>query len=254
MMKWIKTLAFGSMVALGASACDGAGTEPDPIDEASLRADVALVAADGLFEDLSVMLSPGALSIAGAGPEMASSDGQGSYGFTKKVTFYGEGGAVQEAYHPLHTAYIEVDWDFERSAEHTFWSAEIKRSRDMTVTGLLGEETERTWNGEADADVFRSRHPEEGNTKTYDMEMEATHTDVVRGVPRADNPYPLSGTITRHVHVVVKEGDEVIGERDVTATVTFNGTQFVTLNVDGDEFEVDLAERGIKRKMKRKGG
>lgn len=253
MKKWIRTLALGSIVALGAGACDDAGTEPDGIDEAALRADVALVAADGVFEDLSVMLAPTSLSLAGSGPDLVSYGGEGSYTFSKEVTFFAEDGTIQDEYDGLLTASINVVWALEGTRDHTFWSAEIERNRDMTITGLLGEETERTWNGDADADVFRSRHKDDA-TRTYDMEMEATHTDVVRRVPRADNPWPLSGTITRHVHVIVMEGDEVIGERDVTATVTFNGSQFVIMNVDGDEFEVDLAERGVKSKMRRKGG
>lgn len=254
MKRWIRTFAFGSLAALGAAACDDGGTEPSLIDEATLRADVALVAADGMFEDLSVMLDPGVLALAGTGPELVSTGGQGNYAFTKDVTFFGEDGSVQDGYDPLLTGSINVVWTFERSAEHTFWSAEITRNRNMTVTGLLGEETQRTWNGTADADVFRSRHPDDGTTRTYDMEMEAVHTDVVKGVPRAANPYPLSGTISRHVHVVVKMGDEIVGERDVTAVISFNGTQFATMTVDGDTFEIDLAERGVKQKMQRKGG
>ena len=253
MKKWIRTLAFGSMVALGAGACDDAGTEPDLIDEAALRADVALVAADGVFEDLSVMLAPTFLSMAGAGPDLVSYGGEGNYTFSKDVTFFADDGTEQEKYDALLTASINVVWSMERSREHTFWSAEIERNRDMTITGLLGEETERTWNGEADADVFRSRHNDE-RTRTYDMEMEANHNDVVRGVPRADNPWPLSGTIARDIHVIVMEGEEVIGERDISAIVTFNGTQFVIMNVDGDEFEIDLADRGVKNKMQRRGG
>ena len=57
MKKWIKTLAIGCIVALGAAACDDAGTEPDPIDDAALRANVALVAADGVFQDHGQMVT-----------------------------------------------------------------------------------------------------------------------------------------------------------------------------------------------------
>jgi hypothetical protein len=252
MKTWIRTLALGSIVALGAAACDDAGTEPDLIDEDALRADVALVAADGLFNDLAVMLDPFTLSLPGSGPEFAPTDGSGRYAFTRNVTFF-EDDVPKDSYDPLFTDSIRVEWEFEREAEHSFWSADIERSRDMMVTGLEGEETQRTWNGESEADIFRSRH-EDDITRTYDMQMAANHTDVVRGVPRIDNPWPLGGTITRNVHVLVMEGDEVIGERDVTATVTFNGTQFVILNVDGDEFEVDLAQRGVNGRMGNRGG
>ena len=252
MKKWIRTLALGSIVALGAAACEDVGTEPDAVDEAALRADVALVAADGMFQDLLAMQDPVFLAMAGA--SLVSMDGEGSYSFSKQVTFRAEDGSEQDAYDPLLTASIHVIWAFQRSAEHDFWSANIVRNRDMTVTGLLDEETERTWNGTGDADIFRSRHPDGEVTRTYDMEMEATHTDVVRGVPRADNPYPLSGTITRQVHVVVMEGEEVVGERDVTAIITFNGTQFASMLVDGETFEIDLADRGVRCGMRRCNG
>jgi hypothetical protein len=252
MKNWIRILTLGSIVVLGAAACDDTGTAPDLIDDEALRADVALVASDGLFNDLAVMLDPFTLSLVGSGPEFSPTDGSGSYSFTRNVTFF-EDDVAKDSYDPLLTDSIHVEWEFEREAEHTFWSAEIERSRDMMVTGLEGEETQRTWNGEAEADIFRSRHKDEV-TRTYDMEMEATHTDVVKGVPRIDNPWPLGGTITRHVHVIVMEGDEVIGERDVKATVTFNGTQFVILDVDGEEFEIDLSQRGVKGRMGHRGG
>ena len=252
MKNWIRTLTLGSIVALGAAACDDTGTVPDLIDEEALRADVALVAADGLFNDLAVMLDPFTLSLAGSGPEFSPTDGSGRYSFTRNVTFF-EDDVPKDSYDPLLTDSIRVQWAFEREAEHTFWSADIDRSRDMMVTGLEGEETQRTWNGEAEADILRSRHKDEV-TRTYDMKMKATHTDVVKGVPRIDNPWPLSGTITRHVQVTVMEGDEVLGERDVTATVTFNGTQFVGMNVGGEEFEIDLSQRGVNGRMGNRGG
>ena len=123
----------------------------------------------------------------------------------------------------------------------------------MWITGLEGEETERTWNGVGSGDVFKSRHPDDGVTRTYDMETLAEHSDVVRKVPRAENPWPVSGTITRWIHVVVTENGEVIGERDVTSVISFDGSQFATVTVGEDEWQIDLAQRGLKGRLGRQG-
>jgi hypothetical protein len=69
-----------------------------------------------------------------------------------------------------------------------------------------------------------------------------TMEDVVHTVPFEDNPYPLSGTITREMTVTVTTE---AGTRTHTRTViiTFNGTQYPEMTIDGEPFEVDLAAR-----------
>ncbi len=67
-------------------------------------------------------------------------------------------------------------------------------------------------------------------------------------------PSPLSGSITRHFTVVATKDGETVGERDVTAVVTFNGTQFATVTVGTDSWEVDLSQGGLKGAFKRKNG
>ncbi|MFC1662182.1 hypothetical protein ACFL3S_12155 [Gemmatimonadota bacterium] len=251
MKTWIKTLAVGTVLALGLTACDD-GT-PDLIDDAALRADAALVAADAMFQDLAAMQPPTTLGLAGAGPELGPTEGGGSYNWTRNVTFYVDD-VPQDAYDALETDSIHVEWDFSREAEHTFWSADIERHRDMWITGLEGEETERTWNGIGNGEVFKSQHPDDGVERTYNMTTEAEHSDVVRKVPRAENPYPVSGTITRHIHAVVTENGEVVGERDVTTVITFDGTQLATVTVGEDSWTIDLAQRGLRQRFGRKGG
>jgi hypothetical protein len=71
-------------------------------------------------------------------------------------------------------------------------------------------------------------------------------------VPRAENPWPLSGTITRVITVVITNGPNGDVTHERTVVITFNGTQFVTLTVNGEEFELDLAarlsDRGVRRR------
>ena len=84
-------------------------------------------------------------------------------------------------------------------------------------------------------------------TRTYDMSGTLLVEDVVRGVPRADNPWPLSGTITRDLTIEVTNGPN--GDETITRLVvtTFDGTRYATLTVDGAEYQVDLTQRGRDR-------
>jgi hypothetical protein len=253
MKRWLGLMSLGAVAVL-ASGCDDGIGDAEVIDEAAIRADAALVAADAMFEDLVLMQDPPVLALLGAGPELAGAEVAGSHTFSKQVRFFAEGGAEQDRFDPLLTAYIEVVWDLARSAENAFWSASIQRHRDMRVTGLLGVETQRTWNGTGTGVVARSRHPEEGVARTYDMSSDVIIANVVRGVPRVDHPYPLSGTITRHMKVVVTKADEVVAERDVTAVITFNGTKSATVTVGSDKWEVDLSQGRVKGIFRKKGG
>ena len=94
----------------------------------------------------------------------------------------------------------------------------------------------------------------ETGTRSYEMSGTSTIQDLVHGVPREDNPWPLSGTITRQITVEIVNGPD--GDRSVerTATVTFNGTQFVTMTVNGESFEVDLSARSGNHPFQRRRG
>ena len=253
MEMWMRSFAPVLTLVLAASACEDGATDTTTFDEAALRADVALVAADGMFQDLAHMESATFWAGTGFAPEAAGIEFQGNISFNRTVTFLNEAGEEQERYDPISTASIHVVSSFHRIASHSFWSADIKRDRDMMVTGLLNEETQRTWNGTGNSVVSKSRHPQGGALREYDMTGTASIENVVRGVPRFENPYPLSGTITRDIHVI-RTVDGVTVERDIRAVITFNGTQFASMEVDGEVFQVDLAEGGLRQQFKGQNG
>ncbi len=239
-------LALLSTFAL--AACNDANG-PSELDQA-LDEDVALVAADAVLEDLRQMyVSLGSQAASGVSFDVAVPTGN----FSRTVSFFDADGNPQDAYNPLTTASIHVLIEMSGAVERDGWLATIARSRDLTVSGLEGEETERTWNGTSSTEVSRSQHTDENGTRTYEMSGVGTIEDVVRGVPRDENPWPLSGTITRSITVVITNGPDGDVTHERTVVVTFNGTQFATLTVNGEEFELDLAalqrDRAVRRRQ-----
>jgi hypothetical protein len=180
--------------------------------------------------------------------------GDGNLNITHEVTFYGpdvdQDGNLdpQEQYDSLTTEAINYVASIEGTRERTHdgvqFSVTVNRQRDFTVSGLTGEETQRTWNGTGSADVNRTRTSDEKGTRTYDMSSTTMVEDVVILVPRAGT-YPQSGTITRHVTVEVVDGlaDPTTRERDVV--IEFDGTQFATITINGEVFKLDLETREV---------
>ena len=58
------------------------------------------------------------------------------------------------------------------------------------------------------------------------MTGESVTSNVVHAVPKEENPYPLSGTITRDLTVVIVKGPNGDETRTRYVTITFNAMQF----------------------------
>lgn len=256
---------------LGACSDDTTASAPEltELEEAALDHAVATAAAEATVDDVGAMYID---DLTGAtGPTMMGGQGGQGHGQgwhqrfgqgggmgphdqlerERTVTFYDAAGEVMDSYDDELTATVEMSMWVSGSVERGPWSAEIERTRDLTVSGLIGQETERTFNGTGTNDVSRVRVDEENGDWTYTMTSDGTVEDVVVGVPRVDFPWPLSGTITHHVlvEVVNSPRGDFTRERDVT--ITFDGTQYATITVDGETWEVDLADRDGHRPRRR---
>lgn len=246
-MKLARICGLALLATFALAGCNDANG-PSELDQ-DIDEDVAIVAADAVLEDLQQMfISLGSQAASGVSFDVAAPPRN----FSRTVSFFDAEGNEQDAYNPLTTASIHMLIEMSGAVERDGWTATIERSRDVTVSGLEGEETERTWNGTSSTEVARSQHTDEDGTRSYDMSGVGTIKDVVRGVPRDENPWPLSGTITRTIKVVITNGPDGDVTRERTVVVTFNGTQFATLTVNGEEFELDLAARESARAVRRR--
>jgi len=244
--------ATALLAALG--ACQDT-TGPTAVDDALLP-ELAAVAADAVVEGVSLMsqpfgFGPAGLPQAGPGTPGSGAPGQpgGHHGIgaglsgTRAVAFFDGAEIEQEAYDPLTTASIQVLMEIEGEVERPGWSASVARTREMTVTGLEGEEATRTFNGSGDETVSRVRTGGDGSVGTFDLVGSFTKTDVVVPVPGSESPWPLSGSIHRTMSVTVTGGPNGDFSRTVDVTITFDGDATAAAVIDGEAFEIDLSAR-----------
>ncbi|HLB54583.1 MAG TPA: hypothetical protein VJK71_05705 [Gemmatimonadales bacterium] len=261
--------ALTCAVVLG--ACSQDTSSPDAATPL-LNADLIAVAADQVGEDVDIMREPVFFTAMpfGAGPVLAPATGPGGGDFapppactyntttnrlecppaargnltvTRSYAFWDGSGNPQDHYDPGTTARANVRTDVEGSRSHDGWSATVDRSRDMTATGLAGEETQRTWNGAGESHLTRSRHSDSGEERSYDLECNTTVTNVVVPVPRSDEHWPLSGSISIQCSITFVGGPRDGQTVERTVTITFTGTQTATATVGDRTFEIDLKTR-----------
>jgi hypothetical protein len=251
------TRSTGAVCALVIlAACGGDNLAQNDALSPMLNRDVAQVAADGAAEDVELMGGPGGLlGFAFAAPQapaderrhLCDSKTREGLTVTRTCVFKDAGGTVQSAYDPITTATAEIRVTVEGSVVRENWEAEISRVRELVATGLEGTETARTWNGTGQGDVTRSRHREGQETRSYNAVYTTTITNVVVPVPRTEDSWPMSGTITKNAQLTVIGGpnDGRVVERLVT--IAFNGTQFVPITINGTSYTFDLKTRRIVR-------
>lgn len=257
----IKSLRHGALaLVVGFAACSTDGTGPDlsPLQSLVLNRDVALVAADAAAQDVELIGGPGGSFGIGLAPSLAAADDEhapfrcGTHtrdglSVVRTCTFKNAAGETQSSYDPQTTASVSIHAEIDGNLSRDNWSATIERVRDLVVSGLAGNETRRTWNGTGTSTSTRSRHREGTETRQYDVSANGVMTNVVVGVPRSANVWPLSGTITKNVTIKITGGPRDGQTVTRTVTITFNGTQFVPITVNGDTFTFDLRIRRIVR-------
>ena len=261
-MRYLSTHGLAVLSVIALAACsdtfgpDGTDSPTDSRLESLVTLDVVMVTADALIEDLAELWLDIGVSLGGSSAEVKH---QSSHVRTVTMTFYDAEGNEQEAYDKVATASVHKvrESSGERSRANSSgtksWSSTTSRTRDRTITGLEGDETTRTANGTGSSTVSKSRHSDVNGDRSYEMTSTSITTDVVHTVPRKESPYPLSGTITRDVTVVIVNGRNGDETRTRHVVITFDGTQFAHITVNGESFEVDLSARDGRHPVRKRG-
>ena len=238
-----------------AAACRDSATEvPAPGDV--VTTDVAVVAGAAAHEDVGVIYTQfGAFSVPtgdigpfpGWSPVCPYDAITGRFTcppltaagrtMARSYAFMDAAGAPQSAYHAETTASANFRSTLSGTFSREGLTATISHDRDITVSGLVGSETQHTIDGVASTNQMQTRHSDRGE-RTYSMSSVATIQRVVIPFPRSRGAWPLSGSIRRDF-TATRHG--VPGTQTRVTTTTFNGTRFATLTVGDRHFTLDLA-------------
>ncbi len=230
-----------------------------------LNLDVAMVSADAFIEDMTELQFDFSDVIGGifAEPGDTVRVRPNPLNRVREMSYYDADGNEQDTYDGITTASVNIVSEINGERARGSWSSSVSRNRDITITGLEGSEVTRIANGFGSTARSRSYHSDENGSRSYEMSGTSVIKDVVRAVPEEENNpfvrhkkdlYPLSGTITRDVNVVIVNGPNGDETHTKHVVITFNGTQFVTMTVDGESMEVDLATRKGRHPLRGRGG
>lgn len=228
------------------AACDTT-TEPTSSD---LAADLAVAAMSGeaAAQHVEMMRGPGGPMGFGfradPGKFECTAGGRDGLTVTRTCSFFANGGtSPQSGYDAATTDKVILKVEVDGAIDRGHLSGTVHRESQLTVTGLEGAETSMTWNGSSSGTSTRV-HTRDGGSMQMDLSEQETIRGVVIPVPRTASSWPTAGTITRQVTVTFTGGPKDGTTETRNVTITFNGTQFASINVNGETFQFDLAKRG----------
>ncbi len=228
----IALTAVGAIAVVGCAGDDPTG--PAAVDQ-MIDADLAMVAADGTIEDVQALRDA-----QHGGFFMEGRSG------SRTVQYFDAAGVEQAVYDDLTTDSIYMTMEMSREIARDGWSASVSAlARCRSPVSKASKRPVRSTDS-APSRVTRSRHSEEGSFREREMNGTRTMENVVHAVPFEDNPWPLSGTITREMTVRITT-EQGVRTHTRTVVITFNGTQYPEMTIDGELYEVDLAARERER-------
>ena len=179
---------------------------------------------------------------AGTGRFVCPPVSRGALTLNRSFALFDAGGTPQSAYDANLTASANFQVTVNGVHMALLGNDTISRQRNMTVTGLAGAETSRTWNGTGTREDGGFRQ-DTNRVRTYHTTDNVTWANIVVNLPRLTNPWPISGTVTRQINgtaTVVRSGTTRTFTLQKTVTITFNGTRYVPMLVGTAAYTLDL--------------
>ena len=267
MMPRISARSFFTIVVAGAAACSDSAAPVGRVTESLLTRDVAIDAADATVQDLAqiagIELMAG-MPLASSSTSAASPFAGCTYnpsslligcpsvttpdGLTLNRFFeIFAADTMQRTYDAVATdSLLSSTWltGTLAKSDRTVW---LSHSRLMMVTGLTGSETKRTWRGFGTRDDSAHINKDGVVRTTRVISTDEIH-DLVYRVPRADFPFPQSGTVTNEVTVssTTPNGTEATNRQGTRhVVITFDGTQTASVLVGSTACSLDLVSRKL---------
>ena len=260
-----------ALLALTAVAACGDGTSPSHTAP-EITTDVAVSAGEAVSADVALLKgNEGATALAaqvsratvagslGLAAQTAASGctyspstqrytcaslAEGDFTVTRSFALFDAAGVPQTQYDAATTASI----DFEASAAATLtrpsFSATATRDRNVTVSGLVGAETQRTWSG-AGTSELQAEFSGDNGSRHYAMTSADTVDNVVWNLPTSYYRYPASGRIIHNITVTQTADAGQTVERTAVrrVVVTFNGARTVFMMVGSLSCTLNLDTR-----------
>jgi hypothetical protein len=162
--------------------------------------------------------------------------------------FFTAAGETQETFDPVTTESIGSRITVDGVLTTERFTATIDHERETTVSGLSGAETRHVFNGTGTRNES-SQSLGTVRARASTLVSNDTVSNVVRMLPASANPWPASGSITHNIAITntVEDGRSISRSAARRVVVTFNGTQFVPLQVGDRVFTLDLATGRVTR-------
>ena len=192
----LRTVGVASL-AITIVACDDSTGVEGPNEEMVL--DAAIIAADATVEVVRMWSQSLGFGLMPTSPEYDTTPGNfaaagrpGGHGSwagkssgTREKTCFDELRKEQTECDPLTTASMHIVRAIAGTIDRDKFTAEIARERDMTVTGMLGEETHRTWDGVGTSHTSRAGVLADGSERSHESRGAFTFTEVVTPMARS---------------------------------------------------------------------
>ncbi len=204
------TAALAALIAVGAAACGDAVSPAALVSDSEVTADLVAASGDAIALDVGeLILNEGFAGLPGVAPSFSLFGSPPGVTVTRSRTCFDAQGAQQAQCDPNTTASIQMamtmDGSFSRSntgpnGSGTFTAA-VHRTRNLTISGLAGQETSRTHNGTGtsrDTTEFTGTRDQGTLTRTVREASNDTISNVVFNLPRSTNPWPVSGSMIRN--------------------------------------------------------
>jgi hypothetical protein len=255
--------AAAVLMTVGTVACSSDLLSPPTLDDATVTADVAATSGDAIASQIAsfgdnvaaagsfTMVAPSYNVTIGSGsqPRLAGISPTCSYAsgrysctattergltVTRSFAFYD---AQDHSVQNFDASVVESA-NFQATVDGTFnsglvWNASVHRTADVTVSGLISQAPQRTWNGTGSGDDQISHVGLDG-VRTLAGTSSVTVTNVVMPGKDAASQVPLSGSIALSVQYTASlqgAGGNASKEVNTTVTVTFDGTNTPALQV-----------------------